>query len=308
MVVNLFSGAPFDFSDRMNRNILVVGSSGSGKTVFSNDLLSLYPQDSVYRFEAMKDLKGFVPSDLVELSKSAPFLRDGKNEFIDSFVSTLPDPNGWFSSQVAPVLSALIEDFVRGKEEKEWTISSFRKFLKKKVEESSNKADLPILLSIKNRFLMLYPEQDGKSDFLSFHRFVFDGLNGLQKTFFYEFVLRILWKKTHELYVFLDEFHRVSNLQNSIIGEMLREIRTKGGILAVSQNLSDVLPAFVNQFGSLFIGSTISVDDLSFWRFAPDSVIKTILSLDRFEFFDVLSFLKVPGRSSLYGVSFVQKD
>ena len=69
----------------------------------------------------------------------------------------------------------------------------------------------------------------------------FNGLTDGQKQFYYEFVLRVLWKSVHgeNFSIFIDEFHRLASLKSSIVSEVLREIRAFGSLMAVSQSFQD---------------------------------------------------------------------
>ena len=299
MIENILSSLNFSLSSRINSNILVSGSSGVGKTVFSKSLLDYFPPEKLYSFVASKDDKS-----ALSILSYPPLPRHSVSEFIDAFVSTLPDPNGWYSSQIPVILASLFSRCDRKEGDHNFTLNYFLRFLDAELVNASS-LDRPVISFIVNRIHSLYSSASHSfgNDFSAYLKnkvFSFDGLVGFQKTFFYEFMLRLLWKKTHSFYLFLDEFHRISSFQNSIIGEMLREIRTKGGIIASTQNLADVLPGYINQFGSIFLGRSINVDDFAYWRFLSLPIVSSIISLKPFTFLDIISFIQDPGKSHIW--------
>jgi len=245
----------------LNRNILVAGASGCGKTVFAKSLLDYY--DGPVRFVAVKDGEG------LDLSRNPPFLSSGKEAFIDAFLASLPDPNGFLTSQIGPVLVSIIDELPRASN---WNVTLSDVYDKiKELQSGAERFEKPVYSFIQSRLNALYPSTGSTRpynrvfDFRKQRVYNIYSLSSVQKPFFYEFVLRLIWYDSKPVDIWIDEFHHLGFLQNSIVGEMLREMRTRGGIVAITQNLSDVLPAYLGQFGRLFVGADVNPLDLSLY-------------------------------------------
>lgn len=285
----------FSFEGRINRNVLICGSSGVGKTVFLEAAREYYPSSAI-SFLAAKDR-----SVGVLVSEYRPFARFGVRAWVDAFLAVLPDPNGWFSSQVPAVLWDVFGACKYKEESDKLTVQYFLGVLDARRQLAS-KAIQPVYYFVESQVKMLYPDRFTARDSEQFYegsggRFFFDGLSDWEKRFFHEFILRLYWNRNHSLFLRIDEFHHLSDLQHSIIGVILREVRSRGGVVAATQNLSDVYPSYVNQFGSLFLGSTISPDDLGFWRYSSPLVSQRLASMPPYRFFDARAFLRNPGLS-----------
>ena len=113
--------------------------------------------------------------------------------------------------------------------------------------------------------------------------------------------MRLFWQNERKLDLWIDEFHHLAGFQHSIVGEILREVRARGSVVAISQSMSDVLPGFLSQFGRIFCGADFDPRDLSMYPY--HGLAESLYGMPKYRFVDVREFARTAGGRGDYHVS-----
>jgi hypothetical protein len=120
----------------------------------------------------------------------------------------------------------------------------------------------------------------------------FSGLPNTQaKTYYSELALRQLWAdieagRRSGITIVLDEAHRVTKQEHSIIHIMSKEIRHRGRLIVVTQALSEIREASLQNFASILCFKTGSAD-LSIVRGINPILHHALSQLSAYEFIDI---------------------
>lgn len=272
------------FKNRINRNVLVVGSSGSGKSILG-DLLNrfllpktvlLYKDDKTYGDPV--SLKSFLPSPYID-----PDL------FVNSWEAVLaPDRSGIMSESVLPLLAKYMP-LVKGDKGILRSVFSLIRLLEKNKSVVSD-FENPMMSYLSFKLKMLY----SGSEFNKLKEGVisFSGLTDPVALFFSDYYLRLIYKSLNGGGVFIDELHRLGSLRNGIVGQIVREVRSSGYVVGISQSLSDLGDDLITNFGSIFCFDSVHVRDLSYLRGLDLDLPGVIMGMPLHCFLDVRAYLR----------------
>ena len=150
-VVNKPVGMKNYIENKANRNVMIVGTSGQGKSLLTRYLLEL--------FDNRKVIFSFKPSDeylkmgykIVEASKALPNAFRDIEAFVNAFAITFPMTAIGITAQYIPVYLREI-----GKESKDW--KDFSQRLDKAISSSKNQTQQSALLFVKEHAKSLYSD------------------------------------------------------------------------------------------------------------------------------------------------------
>ena len=294
-------------NSELNRNVLIAGSSGSGKSFLGRilreqqkpDITFIYKEDDLYpqmtRIIEKRDL--ITPS----IDKTA---------FIDAFTEAQNlSEIGIMGSSLSSILHEVY---------KEGNIAKMKMTLK--TLKAKKGIDSMIYNYILAKLSMYYPEghtypqvrksADRQAASISpnsimnlkeekiFNIISYYGLTQEEQIFFSDFILRIIMltqtEKRREILqgIMIDEIHRLRQLNAGIISEIVREIRHRGYIIGITQSLTDLPDSLVNNFGTIFQFHSIHFQDLAKLRTIDPELPQTVLRLKAHEFVEIQKFVR----------------
>ncbi len=217
------------FNERGNLNVLIVGTSGKGKTNLLDYIISKYfDRFSVLNFKE-GDLHLGLDAIVVDVSEFAPF---DKEAFVDAFMLTFqPKVIGEVASRYAGLLFPIIA------KSSDWL--TLIKSLEEAIREERDRINKTALLSLRDKIQLLLPKGSGDVPLLD--RVVYDlsGLNEYQKAFFAELILRKL-SNARDMALVVDEAYNVfrrTEHHTSVLERLLREGRSRNlAILVATQS------------------------------------------------------------------------
>ena len=290
----------------VNGHVLVVGSSGAGKSVFANHLfpapdgLMLFKPDSLYasRRDFLKDVPSpffFKPYDVA-----------------DAYLYALGiDFSGIMASSLIPVVMHALSngsfvDFWRvlGSYGKDGLLSSVASVVKSHFEvlypplvEKPEKKPVGRPRKVSSVRVLPPPLHPPP---LSDRFFDFSGMGKFRAEFGAELVLRYLYSRLDGSFgvMLIDEFHHVAK-PNSVLDTLLREFRVSGRLVGVSQSLSDVAPSMLSNFGSIFVGRGVHALDLKFLDQIDGKLPRLVVGLPAFCFLALHEYVST-GRVVVY--------
>jgi len=298
-------------NSELNRNILIVGSSGSGKSFLGRilrdqqkpEITFVYKEDDLYsKMTRIVEKREWITPDI------------SKTAFVDSFTEAQNLTEiGILGSSLPSVLNEIY---------REGNIRMMKMRLKS-LSASKKGIDVAVYNYILSKLSMYYPEghnypqvrksvgSRGSSDnFLSSGSVVsltgesmydiisYYGLTQEEQIFFSDFVLRIIMlaetEKRREILhgIMIDEIHRLKQLNSGIISEIVREIRHRGYIIGITQSLTDLPDSLVNNFGTIFQFHSIHFQDLEKLGTIDPELPRTVLRLKAHEFLEVQRFVR----------------
>jgi hypothetical protein len=252
--------------NKANRNVMIVGTAGQGKSKLTRYLLEL--------FDNQKVIFSFKPNDeylkmgytIIETSKALPNAFRDIEAFVNAFAITFPMTTIGITAQYIPSYLREI-----GKESKNW--DDFSKRLDRAISSTKNQTQMSALLYLREHMKPLYSDSMSEVPELDENVvFDFSSLNEDAKTFYAELLLRQVWKdmtmrgkRGKDVILCVDEAHRLLRTfekYESIYGEMSREIRAFGMLWTATQNYTDIPSHVRNQFATQFLFNTNHQDDL----------------------------------------------
>jgi len=297
-------------NEDFNKNVLIVGTSGSGKTFLGKiikkqrnpELTFIYKEDNNYKEPTrIKEYRNNITPDL------------DKTGFIDSFIETQNlSEIGIMGSSLTTALYSIY-----GKGNLEEIKKKIRtKLLKKNSLENSvysyifGKINLyyPDKTTQKNRHLTGEIQKNTEIEKIKINRennlLSFAGMTQEEQIFFSDYLLRILMKSQELQGIMIDEIHRLRQLNTGIISEIIREIRHKGYIIGITQSLSDLPDDLINNFSSIFQFHSTHFKDLEKLKTINEELPSTIMNLKPHEFIEINRYLEETrqGYKSIYEV------
>nr|AEP23072.1 FtzK domain-containing protein [Picrophilus oshimae] len=274
---------------KANSNILITGSSGSGKTYLMKDFLALLSEmpQVIFSFKPNDDylkLKG----DIIELPKFMPDVFNDKEAFIESFNVAYPiDMQGIMAS----ALPSLLRDMLN--KSKNW--NELINNILSEINQEKDNIRRSNLIYIGNQLKSLYYESNTTFNLTFKGRAIFDfsRLNESAKSFYAEYILRSIWnyKQFNKgfMIIALDEVHRLLRAgEKTIYNELLREGRSAGLVLmSATQNYADIPTEVKNQFDTQFTFKTTSNKDLTEISAINPAIAQAITSLPLHSFVDL---------------------
>ncbi|MEM3661746.1 MAG: hypothetical protein QXG73_02880, partial [Candidatus Micrarchaeaceae archaeon] len=279
---------------KSNRNVLITGSSGQGKSKLTRHLLSEMPyQKLIFSFKAGEEyLKmGYAIRDI---SKTLPNPFANAEAFVNAFVVAFPmSAIGIQASLIPSMLDKL------AKESSDWP--SFSKAIEKGLKFAKESNIRSALSFIKAQIPRLSYNAGGFSISDGTTVLDFSGLNDDAKSFYAELALRQVYsdmeqRKRKEVLICVDEAHRLTTGQfgryHTILVEMSREIRDKGMLWITTQNYTDIPDSIRNQFASQFMFKSTAQNDMAALKAIEPLLAWTVSSLPNHYFVDA-QFAKI---------------
>ena len=273
---------------KSNRNVLITGSSGQGKSKLTRYLLSEMPyQKLVFSFKAGEEyLKmGYAIRDI---SKSLPNPFSNAEAFISAFVVAFPIGSiGIQASLIPTTLEKLV------KKSQSW--QDFSKNAERELKTTKEANVRSALSYIKAQAPRLAYSSSGFAIGSETAVLDFSALNDDAKSFYAELALRQVYsgmeqRKRKDVLICIDEAHRLTTgnfgRYHSIIVEMSREIRDKGMLWVTTQNYTDMPDSIRNQFASQFMFKSTGQNDMIALKAIEPLLGWTVSSLPNHYFVD----------------------
>lgn len=268
-------------NDNFNKNVLIVGASGSGKSYLSAILKEERKPKITIIF---KEDKTYENNKILRISDLRIPPEVDKGSFITSFQEALNiNQMGIMASSLPSVLSQFYG-----------TEREMKRSLKMSIRKEKG-LEGEIERFVLSQMELYYPETQtkklGKIDKRTRGTILsLDSMSQQEQIFFSDYILRILQRTISGDGVLIDEIHRLKNLNATIISEIVREIRHRGYIIAVTQSLSDLPDDLINNFGTIFHFNSIHFTDLEKLKIIDEELPSTIINLRPHQFIEVRRF------------------
>ena len=237
-----------------NRNVSITGVSGQGKSYLTIHLLSKFS-------EKQRIIFSFKPDDH-EVHLGIPVI-DAKeclpNPFRDINAFSEAYMTAFFSEKTSTGIQlqqtpAFLQEIAS--QSKDW--KTFMKTISEK-RKSASKNQIETLNAIEQNVKSLIIDDMGSVEIGS-ESIVFDFSTLPTKqaqNFYAELMLRQIYREMEErrrkdVLICIDEAHRLTKSYHTILDVMSREIRDKGMLWIITQNLIDILPEMRANFGTKF--------------------------------------------------------
>ncbi|KQB34397.1 ATP-binding protein [Acidiplasma aeolicum] len=237
-----------------NRNVSITGVSGQGKSYLTTHLISIFSDKEIIIFS-------FKPNDhelhlgipVIDAKECLPNPFRDVNAFSEAYMTAFfgeKTSSGIQLQQTPGFLQELASE-----------CNSWKDFMKRLNDRkrSASKNQVEALNAIEQNVKTLVIEAMG-SVTLGNGSIVFDfsSLPTKQAQNFYaELMLRQIYREMEErrrndVLILIDEAHRLTKSYHTILDVMSREIRDKGMLWIITQNLIDILPEMRANFGTKF--------------------------------------------------------
>lgn len=283
--------------NKLNNNVLICGTSGTGKSTLMRYIEEINQPKlkMIYKNDGEKSLS---------IDKNRPFLVNKRNNFLDSYNNSQSNKQiGYMLQQEAIFLEKITFKMLDIEQEK----NTIKTILKEITEEKkkSEKIDIPVLRMIENRINHLYPFSNySKTDRYN-QKISFDQMAEDDYLFFSDYILRNQYDELLNEIISIDEIHRLKPLLTGIINRITREVRSRGGIMATTQSLSDLPPSLINNFGTIYLFTTLDQRDLEFLGKIEEKLPKVILNLEDHEFVEIRSYPKYRTKGYSYKMEII---
>lgn len=286
---------------KLNRNVLIVGSSGTGKSRLLQAIEEVQPPTVKILFKSDNE-KAF------SVNQNRIYFESDKINFIDS----------WKESQQADSLGYMLLqeiNLLTSAKNTDQPLATLKRNLRNLLK-ASEKINKPVLEMIINKLEQLYPSNtnrplkdvffDSAKDIISKPlKLSMEGLTEQEYIFFSDYILRQSYSLLLNEIISIDEAHRLKPLLSGLLSTMAREIRTRGGLILTTQSLSDIPPEMLNNFGTIFLFPTFSPLDLQICENIMPEIKETILQLDDHEFIELRSFSREYQKGRAYKMELI---
>lgn len=282
--------SPLEFTG-VNDHVLIAGSSGSGKSFFASHL---FPKtDGLILFKPDPEFKRVpfvVKYGLPDLSHfQIP-------DISDAYLYSLGlDMTGIMAASLVPLL-------MNGLSTSGSDVHKLQNFLFNYMS-GSDKMMSGIASLLHSHFEVLSSLFQGNKKFSNSKKLKlsFAGLGSFKAEFGAELLLRDYYSRIGRSLgsLMIDEFHHVSR-SGSIIDILLREMRLSGRLIAITQNLTDLSPGMINNFGTILLGRSVNSDDMKYLSLFSDKLPALVSSLPSYCFLNFTEFLTNPSLRPIY--------
>lgn len=269
-----------------NRNILIIGSSGTGKTYLGDIIKELYkPKINII----FKEEKG---KEYFKVKNYRPEISDKVN-FLNSFKDTLEiSEMGIMGSEIIPTLKTILENT--------GSINELKERMKEEKNIKKGMLEKEIINYIKEKINSLYPNIEQKNEYkiIKYNKtnnensiISLDNMTEYEQIFFSDYLLRLNYSIIKDEPIMIDEMHRIKILSNGIISQIIREIRHKGQFIAISQSLTDLPDHLLNNFGTIIQFRSLNFSDLEKYRIINKDLPNEIMNLENHEFIEIYDYI-----------------
>ena len=237
-----------------NRNVSITGVSGQGKSYLTTHLISIFNDKETIIFS-------FKPNDhelhlgipVIDAEECLPNPFRDVNAFSEAYMTA------FFGERISSGIQLQqTPGFLQEIASESNTWKDFMRNLSKR-KKTASKNQVETLNAIEQNVKSLIIDNMG-SVVLGNESIVFDfsSLPTKQAQNFYaELMLRQIYRemedrKRNDVLILIDEAHRLTKSYHTILDVMSREIRDKGMLWIITQNLIDILPEMRANFGTKF--------------------------------------------------------
>ena len=237
-----------------NRNVSITGVSGQGKSYLTTHLISIFnDKDTIIFSFKPNDHELHLGIPVIEAKECLPNPFRDVNAFSEAYMTAFFGEKTSSGIQLQQTPGFLQEI---ASESDTW--KDFMKSLSER-KRTASKNQVEALNAIEQNVKTLVIE-DMDSVTLNNGSIVFDfsSLPTKQAQNFYaELMLRQIYRemeehKREDVIILIDEAHRLTKSYHTILDVMSREIRDKGMLWIITQNLIDILPEMRANFGTKF--------------------------------------------------------
>ena len=237
-----------------NRNVSITGESGQGKSYLTMHLLRKFEdrQRIIFSFKP-DDHEVHLGIPVIDAKECLPNPFTDVNAFSEAYMTA------FFGEKISSGIQlqqtpAFLQEIAS--QSRDW--KGFMKTISEK-RKSASKNQIETLNAIEQNVKSLVIEDMGSIELASESTvFDFSSLPTKQSQNFYaELMLRQIYremeeKKRQDVLICVDEAHRLTKSYHTILDVMSREIRDKGMLWIITQNLIDILPEMRANLGTKF--------------------------------------------------------
>lgn len=259
--------------NNLNKNILIIGTSGTGKS----ELLRKIEEEEKPR---LKILFKEDNEKAYRINKHRPYIKEDRTNFLEAWRESLkPNSIGYM----------LIQEQIQIQEIKKegQTYEQMINEIKKQKQEAS-KLDIPVFNMIEDRVKHLYINKTRKIK--NKGKISMQDMTEDEYLFFSDYILRLNYNTLLNEIISIDEIHRLKSLMEGLIAQITREIRSRGGIIATTQSLSDLPPELINNFATIYIFQDFDKRDLEYIKEIDEDLKEDVLKLENHEFLEIRSY------------------
>ena len=261
-----------------NRNVSITGVSGQGKSYLTMHLLKKFEdrQRIIFSFKP-DDHEVHLGIPVIDAKECLPNPFSDVNAFSESYMTA------FFGEKVSSGIQlqqtpAFLQEIAS--QSSDW--KSFMKTISEK-RKSASKNQIETLNAIEQNVKSLIIEDMGNVELANESTvFDFSTLPTKQAQNFYaELMLRQIYRemedrKRVDVLICIDEAHRLTKSYHTILDVMSREIRDKGMLWIITQNLIDILPEMRANFGTKF---TFKLGDADLQLLSYNSLVRFSVSV-----------------------------
>ena len=259
--------------NNLNKNILIIGTSGTGKS----ELLRKIEEEEKPR---LKILFKEDNEKAYRINKHRPYIKEDRTNFLEAWRESLkPNSIGYM----------LIQEQIQIQEIKKegQTYEQMINEIKIQKQEAS-KLDIPVFNMIEDRVNHLYINKTRKIK--NKGKISMQDMTEDEYLFFSDYILRLNYNTLLNEIISIDEIHRLKPLMEGLIAQITREIRSRGGIIATTQSLSDLPPELINNFATIYIFQDFDKRDLEYIKEIDEDLKEDVLKLENHEFLEIRSY------------------
>ena len=261
-----------------NRNVSITGVSGQGKSYLTMHLLRKFEdrQRIIFSFKP-DDHEVHLGIPVIDAKECLPNPFRDINAFSEAYMTA------FFGEKVSSGIQ--LQQTPAFLQEIASQSSDWKSFIKTISEErkSASKNQIETLNAIEQNVKSLIIEDMGNVE-LANESIVFDFSTLPTKqaqNFYAELMLRQIYRemedrKRTDVLICIDEAHRLTKSYHTILDVMSREIRDKGMLWIITQNLIDILPEMRANFGTKF---TFKLGDADLHLLSYNSLVRFSVSM-----------------------------
>lgn len=259
--------------NNLNKNILIIGTSGTGKS----ELLRKIEEEEKPR---LKILFKEDNEKAYRINKHRPYIKEDRTNFLEAWRESLkPNSIGYMLIQE----QIQIQEIKKEGQTYEQMINEI-----KKQKQGASKLDIPVFNMIEDRVKHLYINKTRKIK--NKGKISMQDMTEDEYLFFSDYILRLNYNTLLNEIISIDEIHRLKPLMEGLIAQITREIRSRGGIIATTQSLSDLPPELINNFATIYIFQDFDKRDLEYIKEIDEDLKEDVLKLENHEFLEIRSY------------------